>query len=142
MKTKRKLAFAHLPRNYEALCRLHLPRPIRDRAEYENTLEVAEAFAGFEKLMTTDQNDYFDLVCSLLEEWESSQVKWKKLPARKIIQHLLDEHDLSGADLSRILGASRNLGPAILRGDREITIPHARALGTRFGLPAAAFVDE
>jgi antitoxin component HigA of HigAB toxin-antitoxin module len=142
MKTKSKPAFARLPRDYEALCRLHLPRPIHDRAEYEDTLEMAEAFAGFEERMTEDQNDYFDLLCGLLEDWEASQVKWKKLPARKIIQHLLDEHELSGGDLSRILSVSRNLGPAILRGDREITIPHARALGARFGLPAAAFIDE
>jgi HTH-type transcriptional regulator/antitoxin HigA len=142
MKTKGKLLFANLPRDYAALCRLHLPRPIRDRAEYENTLEIAEAFAGFETLMSEDQNDYFDLLAGLLEDWEAIHVKWKKLPVRKIIQHLLDEHDLSGADLSRILGASRNLGTAILRGEREITIAHARALGARFGLPASAFIDE
>jgi HTH-type transcriptional regulator/antitoxin HigA len=142
MNTKGKLLFANLPREYAAPCRLHLPRPVRDHAEYEDTLEVAEAFAGFETRMSKDQIDYFDLLAGLLEDWEALHVKWKKLPARKIIQHLLEEHDLSGADLSRMLGASRNLGTAILRGEREITIAHARALGARFGLPASTFIDE
>jgi len=143
MRTIRKspLKFATLPRDYAALCRLHLPRPIRDKIEYENTGEVAAAFAGFETAMNADQTDYFDLLCSLLKDWESSHVKWKKLPAVEIIRHLLNEQGLSGADLSRILGASRNLGPMLLRGEREITAAHARTLGAHFGLPAGLFIE-
>jgi antitoxin component HigA of HigAB toxin-antitoxin module len=143
MKTARKpqLKFAALPCDYAALCRLHLPRPIHDKAEYENTLEMAAVFAGFEIAMNADQTDYFNLLCSLLKDWESAHVKWKKLPAVKIIQHLLDEQSLSGADLSRILGVTRNLGPMLLRGEREITAAHARTLGAHFGLPAGLFIE-
>jgi antitoxin component HigA of HigAB toxin-antitoxin module len=136
-----KLHFDRLPSDYEALCRLHLPRPIHDAVEYGNLLEIAEAFAGFEDRMSKDQNDYFDLITKLIEEWEASQVTWKALPALKILAHLLDEHELGGADLSRILEVSRNLGPAILRGEREITAGHARTLGAHFGLPAGTFIE-
>ncbi len=140
MKTKARLSFARLPAEYAALCRWHLPRPIHDRAEYENTLEVAEAFAGFEKKMTADQRDYFSLLTALLKDWEDAHTAWKKLPPQKILRHLLAERDLSGADLSRILGATRTLGPMILRGTREITATHARILGAYFGLPAGTFI--
>ena len=44
MKTKANLRFADMPRDYEALCRLHLPRPIHDKTDYENTVEVADNF--------------------------------------------------------------------------------------------------
>ena len=69
MKTARKtkLRFADMPKDYEALCRFHLPRPIRDKADYDNTVEAAEIFAGFEDEMSRDQDDYFDLLCSLIE---------------------------------------------------------------------------
>lgn len=143
MKTVRKTAlrFAEMPRDYAALCRLHLPRPIRDKAEYENTLEIAEAFAGYEEEMNTDQDDYFDLLCSLIEAWEGAHVKWKAVSPVKVLAHLLENHGMSAADLSRLLGASRQAGPMILRGERDITAEHARVLGKHFGLPAGTFIE-
>ncbi len=143
MKTVRKTAlrFADLPRDYAALCRLHLPRPIRDKADYDNTLEISEAFAGYDDAMNGDQEDYFDLLCTLIEAWEAAHVKWMAVPPLKMLAHLLENHDMSAADLSRQLGASRQLGPMILRGERSITAEHARTLGAHFGLPAGAFIE-
>jgi antitoxin component HigA of HigAB toxin-antitoxin module len=139
-KTRAKLRFADLPDDYAALCRLHLPRPIHDKTEYNNTLEIAEAFAGFEDDMNGDQADYFDLLCALLEAWEKEHVKWPKRTPLDILKHLLAEHEMSAADISRLLGASRQLGPMILRGERAITADHARALGAYFHLPAGLFI--
>ena len=59
---------------------------------------------------------------------------------REILQHLLDEHDLRAADLSRILGASRNLGAMILRGDRNLTLAHVRKLGDHFKVSPGLFL--
>lgn len=143
MKTgqKNKLTFADLPRDYAALCSHFLPRPIRDKNDYRNTLEMAEVFAGRETDLSPDQGDYFELLGSLLEDWEATHVKWKKLPPVGILKHLLNEHDMSGADLSRLLNVSPKLGPMILRGERAITADHARTLGAYFGLPAGTFID-
>ncbi len=141
MKTKSKFRFADLPLDYAALCRLHLPRPIRDKIEYKNILEIAEAFAGYEDAMSADQNDYFDLICSLIETWEKATVKWPKRSGLDALKFMLEEHGMSAADLSRLLGASRQLGPMILRGERSITVEHARALGTHFALPTGLFIE-
>ncbi len=116
-----------------------IPRPIRDRVAYDNTLEVAEAFAGFEKQMNRDQTDYFDLLCALIEDYEKTAAP-ERTPLQ-VLEHLLAEHELSAADLSRLLGSHRTLGPMILRGERSITAEHARALGRHFGLPAGVFVE-
>jgi HTH-type transcriptional regulator/antitoxin HigA len=143
MKTARKskLRFADMPHDYVALCRVHLPRPIHDKTEYENTLAVAEVFAGFENKMTAEQEDYFDLLCTLIEAWESATVKGQPVTALDMLRHLVEEHEMSGADLSRALGGSRQLGSMILRGERSITAEHARKLGKRFGLPAGVFIE-
>ena len=138
--TTSKLRFASLPRDYEALCRMHLPRPIHDKAEYENTLEYAEAFAGFEADMSSGQADYFEVLTTLLEAWEGANSNWRDLAPLELLKHLLKENGMSGADLSRLLGGSRQLGPMILRGERSITAKHARKLGTRFSLQAGAFI--
>lgn len=140
-KSKTRLRFADMPKDYAALCRLHLPRPIHDKAEYGNTVEIADVFAGFEREMNTAQADYFDLLCSLIEAWDKEHVAWRKVGGLEILRHLVEEHSLSGADLSRILGASRMLGPMILRGDRAITADHARVLGAHFSLPAGVFIE-
>lgn len=138
MKTKQTPAFEKMPKDYAGLCRLFLPRPIHDRVACENTIEVADAFAGFEERMNSDQNDYFDLLCSLIADYE--RVKQPKLRGVDLLKHLVDEHGLSGAELSRILGKSVALGPMILRKQRSITANHARKLGEYFGLPAGSFL--
>jgi len=141
-KTKNKLTFEKMPRDYAGLCSILAPRPIRDKADYENTLEVTEAMAVHADDFSEDQEDYFDVLFTLLEVYEAEHVKLKKVNPLKLLQNLCEEHNLSGTDLSRILGAgTRHLGAMILRGEREITADHARALGKHFHLPAGMFIE-
>ncbi len=141
MKTKTKLRFQDLPKDYGSLCRdVLLPRPIRDAADYDNTVEVSDAMALSVDSFTADQRDYFDLLCNLIEDYDTEHVKWPKLKGRDIVQHLLEEHGLAAADLSRILGGSRNLGAMILRGDRNLTLAHIRKLAAHFKVGAEVFL--
>jgi antitoxin component HigA of HigAB toxin-antitoxin module len=140
MKTKQAPSFSSMPKDYTALCQLFLPRPIHDQVAYENTVEMADVFAGFEDGMSDDQNDYFDLLCDLIEKRDQELAKPSKLRALDLLNHLIKEHALAGADLSRILGKSLPLGPMILRGDRKITADHAVRLGKHFGLRPDAFL--
>lgn len=140
--TRRPLAFAAMPKDYDSLCRMFMPRPIHDQTDYDNTAEVADAFAGFEQSMTRDQVDYFDLLCTIIENHERAHAKWPHVSGLQVLQHLCEENDISGAELSRILGTrSRMLGAMILRGERAITAEHARALGKRFHLPPGIFIE-
>ena len=122
------LRFEDLPRGYEGLCRVFLPRPIRDGVDYANVAEVADAMALWRDAFSSDQDDYFDLLCSLMEDYDEENAKWPKLGGREMLQPLLEEHDFAAADLSRLLGGSRNLGAMLLRGDRNLTLPHVRKL--------------
>ena len=51
------------------------------------------------------------------------------------------EHGLAAADLSRILGGSRNLGAMILRGERKLTLKHVRTLVKHFRVSADLFLS-
>jgi antitoxin component HigA of HigAB toxin-antitoxin module len=130
-----------MPTDYAGLCGVFLPRPIHDKVNYENTVEIADMFAGFEDRMTDDQNDYFDLLCDLIEKREKETVPAPKLRSLALLKHLAQEHGLAGAALSRILGKSSSLGPMILRGERKITADHAVILGKHFGLRADVFLS-
>lgn len=140
MKTKTKLRFQDLPKEYTSLCRLFLPRPIHDGVDYANVAEVADAMALWQDNFLTDQRDYFDLLCSLMEEYDAANVKWPKVRGVDLLKHLLEEHGLAAADLSRILDGSRNLGAMILRGERNLTLPHIRKLAAHFKVSADAFI--
>ena len=142
MKTKAstKLRFQDLPKDYAGLCRGLLPRPIHDATDYANVAEMADALTLWQKKFTPDQADYFDLLCSLMEEYDSENVKWPKLDGRDLLQHMLDEHEITAADLSRLLGGSRNLGAMILRGDRNLTLAHVRKLAAHFKVSPELFI--
>jgi len=89
---------------------------------------------------TADQTDYFKPLCSLLEEYDAEQVKWPKLRGVDVLKHLLAENGLAAADLSQILGRSRNLGAMILRGERNLTLRHIRKLAAHFKVGAQLFI--
>ena len=129
-----------LPTDYAGLCRRLMPRPVRDAVDYANVTEITDAMALGQDDFTADQRDYFDLLCSLLEEYDREHVRWPKLPVRARLQHLLDEAGLTAADLSRLLGGSRNLGAMILRGDRNLTLPHVRKLAAHFHVSPDLFI--
>jgi len=134
-------AFASLPTDYGALCRnVLLPRPIRDRTHYRETVAVADALAGHR--LNRDQSDYFTILCDLIEAWERDHQP-APAPAASpldVLRHLLEANSLTGADLARLLDVSRSLASRILSGERQLTAGHIAALSRRFHLNAAAFL--
>jgi len=71
-KTQFRFRFESLPKDYSALCRLLLPRPIRDSVDYDNVAEIADAMALWQDDFSTDQRDYFDMLCALIEDYDAS----------------------------------------------------------------------
>jgi HTH-type transcriptional regulator / antitoxin HigA len=110
MKARSKLNFAQLPRDYVGLCRVHLPRVIRDRLDYDNTMEIVRAMVLHARRFTADQKDYFELLTHLVADFDAAKVKWPKVKTAGLLAHLMAERGMTAADLSRVLGASRNLG--------------------------------
>jgi HTH-type transcriptional regulator/antitoxin HigA len=113
------------------------------KTNYENKDEapLSEAMSLWVDDFTRDQTDYFDLLCSLLEEYDAKTVKWPKVTGVDVLKHLLEEQGLVAADLSRLLGGSRNLGAMILRGERKLTLNHVRTLARHFGVSADLFLS-
>ena len=138
--TPAKTEFDRLPKDYAGLCRLLTPRPLHDQVELENVTEITDAMAGHK--LTPDQEDYFDLLCRLIEDYdkEHAQLDTPKVTALDALQHLLDVNDMSAADLARLLDVHRTLGGMILRGERQLTLAHVRTLAKRFNVSADLFL--
>jgi antitoxin component HigA of HigAB toxin-antitoxin module len=138
MKTVTRLNFAGVPKDYTGLCRMLTPRPIHDKVDFENVSEITDAMAG--RKLTPDQEDYFDLLCRLIEDYEKEHVNAPKATALDALQHLLDANDMRAADLARLLDVHRTLGGMILRGERQLTLAHIRTLAKRFNVSADLFL--
>ena len=138
--TSSKIEFVRLPKDYTDLCRMLTPRPIHDKVEFENVTEITDAMAGHK--LTPDQEDYFDLLCRLIEDYEKehAQLDMPKVTALDALQHLLDANDMSAADLARLLDVHRTLGAMILRGERQLTLAHVRTLAKHFSVSADLFL--
>jgi HTH-type transcriptional regulator / antitoxin HigA len=131
-------AFADLPKDYAGLCRMYLPRPIRDNVDFENVTEITDAMAGHK--LNKDQEDYFDLLSRLIEDFEKDRVQPPKVTGIEALRHLLAEHGMKAADLARLLKVHRSLGAMLLRGERQLTLSHVALLARHFGVSADLFV--
>ncbi|HEY3760159.1 MAG TPA: helix-turn-helix domain-containing protein [Verrucomicrobiae bacterium] len=140
MKTKHgQIEFSQLPKDYVGLCRLLIPRPIHDKVDCDNVTEISDAMAGHD--LSPDQEDYFDLLCRLIEDYEKEQgLPVPKAKGLEALRHLLEANEMSRADLARLLGVHRTLGGMILRGERCLTLAHVRTLAKRFKVSADLFV--
>jgi antitoxin component HigA of HigAB toxin-antitoxin module len=140
MKTGTQLTFAAMPKNYAGLCQILTPRPIHDKVDFENVTEITDAMAGHK--LTADQEDYFDLLCRLIEDYEKEHVQLAlpKISGLEALKHILGEHGMSAADLARLLDVHRTHGAMILRGERKLTISHARTLARHFKISVDLFL--
>ncbi len=140
-KTKHK-AIGTLPTDYASLCRdVWLPRPIRDKVEYQAALAAIEPLWGHEKNMSTDQADWFALVTDLVAQYEDDHAqKSAPLSLEKRLCGLLDAHCMTAADLARLLGLDPSMGSKIINGTRQLTAEHIRKLSRHFALQGDYFL--
>lgn len=137
---QRFASYADIPKTYRELCGLHLPRPIHDRAQDREATAMMNALAVFTRL-NAEQRDYLDVVTEFVDEYDQRRkVRWPQISGLDSLKHLLEENGMSAADLSRLLGVSRNLGAMILRGERRLTLSHVRILARRFRVSADLFL--
>ncbi len=138
MKTK-TLTHRNIPKSYEGLVRLFMPRPLHDDVDYRNAVAVLDAMAGFK--LNADQEDYFEAIATFVEKYEAEHhaIDGTQMTPVQLIRSLMKEHDMSESDLGRLLG-DRSLGHRILSGERELSKVHIRTLAEHFALNPAALL--
>lgn len=138
MKTHRKLEFRALPTDYTGLVSMLPPRPIHDRMDYDNVMELVLAMAGHR--MTADQEDYFELLSDMILKYD--QEHGEQIPDGTPIERLLalvEMADMSASDLGRLLG-NRGLGSSLMKGTRALSKTHIRKLSEHFHLSEDYFL--
>lgn len=131
--------FATAPTDYAALCGLYLPRPIHSKSEARTATQVVESLAGHD--LSEGQEDYLEIISHFLDEYDRKrEPQLPEASPLEVLRMLVEERGMTGKDLSRVLGASRNLGAMILRGERRLTADHIRTLAAHFNVPATSLL--
>ena len=133
-------AFDRLPKDYLSLCQRYVPRPLHDAADYAAARQAIEPLVGFEDRLTAEQADYLEAVSSFIEAFDLVAVKWPEGKPADTLRFLIEQRGMTAADLSRLLGTDRSLGPKILRGERRLTVDHVRILARHFQVEPSLFL--
>ncbi len=112
-------------------------RPIHKKSDYQKALNVATELASRDDL-TSEQADYLEILTKIIADYEEKHLEMSKYSPQEILEFLVEENQMSGSDLGRILG-SRTLGPALLRGQRTLSKTHIKKLAEYFSVSPALF---
>jgi len=131
-----------LPESFDALNALHTLRPIRDQTDLENARQLVDALAVL-RVRNQDEEDYLETLSTLIEKYEAEQnaVDTSDLMPLEVLRYLMEGHDMSASDLGRLLG-NRELGAAILRGDRQLSKTHIQILSKHFAVSSDLFLAK
>jgi HTH-type transcriptional regulator/antitoxin HigA len=104
----------------------------------DSAAELSRARALVNRLW--DSDDPADIArlqaqARLIEAYEES--KWPRRPAStaELIRHLMDQHNLSRADMAPILGTPSRVSE-VLRGKKGLSMAMVQRLRARFHIPA------
>jgi HTH-type transcriptional regulator/antitoxin HigA len=122
---------------FESLNARHPLRPIQGQADLENAREMVDSLAVL-RTRNKDQEDYLETLSTLIEKYEADVIEPSDLSPMDLLRYLMEGHDMSASDLGRLLG-NRELGPAILRGDRQLSKKHIQILSKRFAVSTDLF---
>jgi HTH-type transcriptional regulator/antitoxin HigA len=115
-------------------------RPIRSDAECERATSVLDRLITADD-PDSDTADYLEILAGLVESYDQRHhpVESAKLTTVQRLKFLMQENEMTTADLGRLLGNS-GLASMILHGRRSISKTNAKILAKRFGLDAGVFI--
>ena len=139
-KLSRPASANRIPASWSALTTRLPLRPIHDDVDWENAMEVIDQMAGHD--MNRDQEDYLQALSTLVAAYEdaSHAVDTRRAGGVRALRSLMQEHEMSAADLGRLLKVHRSHASKILNGDRSLTADHMRTLGAHFKVNPSLFM--
>ena len=138
--TKPKLpSFAKLPKTYEALCRIHLPRTLHDEIELDAVTGIIDLMAG--QPLTADQADYLETLAQLAEAYESSNYEAPaSLPPHEFLAAHLENVGMTATEWGKLIGIDRSSASRLIRGERKFNTAHVRKTAEALNLDASLLI--
>lgn len=129
------------PGRFEELVRLMPPLAIADDVQLETATEMIDRLMAIPKL-TKGQALYLETLTQLVQVHEAQHhaIDTAGVTGLDSLKYLLDENNMSGSDLAKLLGIHPSMGSKILKGERKLTADHLRKLVERFHVEPSLFL--
>jgi HTH-type transcriptional regulator / antitoxin HigA len=114
-------------------------RPIHTDQDYRAALKDVSALFDNEPEPGTPEGDYFDIMITLIEAYESKQFPVDLPNPIDAIKFRMEQSGLSAADLVPAIGRTNRVYE-VLNGKRALTLPMIWKLHELFGIPAECLI--
>ncbi|WP_309676689.1 helix-turn-helix domain-containing protein [Pseudomonas sp.] len=114
-------------------------RPIHTDEDYRSALKSVSALFDNEPEPGTPEGDYFDIMITLIEAYESKRFPVALPNPIDAIKFRMEQSGLSAADLAPAIGRTNRVYE-VLNGKRALTLPMIWKLHDLFGIPAQSLI--
>ncbi|MDI3273852.1 helix-turn-helix domain-containing protein [Pseudomonas sp. MDT1-16] len=114
-------------------------RPIHTDEDYRAALKNMSALFDNEPEPGTPEGDYFDIMITLIEAYESKRFPVDLPNPIDAIKFRMEQSGLSAADLAPAIGRTNRVYE-VLNGKRALTLPMIWKLHDLFGIPAQSLI--
>lgn len=114
-------------------------RPIHTDEDYREALKNVSPLFDIEPVPGTPEGDYFDIMITLIEAYESKQFPVDLPNPIDAIKFRMEQSGLSAADLAPAIGRTNRVYE-VLNGKRALTLPMIWKLHDLFGIPAQSLI--
>ncbi|MGB2926814.1 MAG: hypothetical protein WBB82_16055 [Limnothrix sp.] len=132
--------FKTQPKSYIDLLQAFPPRPIKSVEEFDAVQVVIDALLDSQE-MTTDQQDYLNVLGTLIHEYEEKNIVIPDLCGVELLKALIDEFSLKQKDLVSVF-KTESIVSDILKGKRKFTVEHIEKLATFFHVSPSVFLNH
>ena len=115
-------------------------RPIHTDEDYREALKSVSALFDNEPEPGSPEGDYFDIMITLIEAYESKQFPVDLPHPIEAIKFRMEQSGLSAADLVPAIGRTNRVYE-VLNGKRALTLPMIWKLHDLFGIPAQSLIQ-
>lgn len=113
--------------------------PIHTEQDYKAALNAVSELFDNEPEPGTPEGDYFDVMVTLIEAYETKQFPLDLPDPIEAIRFRMEQSGLSAADLIPAIGR-KNRVYEVLNGTRALTLPMIWRLHEMFGIPAQSLI--
>ncbi len=118
------------------------PKPIRDELDLMIAVEVIWPLAEQKHNLTDEEQSFFDVVCILIDHYETGLLLKSGLPRHRVLTSLI----LHGSTTVQAVAAATGISAATLKvliaGNRKMTVDHIETLSNYFGVSPNVFFQE
>jgi antitoxin component HigA of HigAB toxin-antitoxin module len=133
------LQFEDLPKTYQDLCHIHMPRTLHDKADLRAATKIIDLMAG--QKLNGDQEDYLTTLAELVSVYEENTVEpLSKLPPHDLLAAHLRNIGMSATAWGNLIGVDRSTASRLLRGERKLNTSHIRKTADSLHIDAGLLV--